>query len=104
MTRPNINSFAEVLQGYQQYMTYIQRAAVAGTKLHVVLNLRAVTSVDSKMMSYVNQMRQVLKTSPNLPPTVTKLSVQLPSSSLRAVLKTILPFCVGKHVAVNIGA
>jgi hypothetical protein len=104
MTRSNINSFAEVLQGYQQYMVYIQRAAALKQQMHVILNLRAVTKIDPKIMSYVGQMREVLKSAPDLPPTVTQLTVQLSSPALRTVLKQILQLCVGKHVKVTMEA
>lgn len=104
ITRPKIVSFEEILQGYQQYMVFIQRAAALGQKMHVILNLRAVTSLDSNMWTYVTKMREILKNTPDIPPTVIKLTVQLASGGLRTVVKQILSFCVGKHVAVDITA
>lgn len=105
MTRSIINSFDEVVQGYRQYMLHLQRARATGQKLHVILNLRAVKSLDSKFWSYVSQMRELMKNVPEPEtPTVTRLSVKLESATLRVVLRQIFPFLVGKQVLVDIGS
>ena len=102
MTRPQITGFQEVKASYLTYMGHVAQAAAAGRKLHVVVNLQAVTSLDPQLWNYIKEMQDLVKQAPSYGPIVTQVTVHLSSGKFKKVLQTILPLCIGKGVKVTI--
>ena len=102
VTRGQLHSYEEVFQGYQQYMALIARVRATGQKLHVILDLTRVRSLDLKLWGYVKKIKAHLDATPTLPTIVTKLTIKVPFAPLKPVLHAILPFCVGPATTVVI--
>jgi hypothetical protein len=100
--RPKIQSYEEMMVGYNQYNEILIKAQKEKRKLHVIIHLEAINRVDFKLWSYAHRMYKHDQKVVRQPGIVTQVTIILPFKIMRPVVNALLPYCVGPGTKVVI--